>query len=101
MSPSSSLPVGASAEELAAALHARLAALEPLAIDLIDESALHAGHAGAREGGRHYRLRIVSPHFSGLSTLARHRLVYAALGELMHGRVHALAIQSLAPEDAA
>ena len=82
-----------------AALHERLATLEPLRLNVKDESALHAGHAGARSGGRHYRLHIVSPRFSGQSTLARHRLIYAALGELMHGRVHALAIHSLALEE--
>lgn len=96
-----SMPVGASPEELAAALHERLATLAPQSLELIDESALHAGHAGARSGGRHYRLRIVSSRFVGQSTLARHRLIYAALGELMHGRVHALAIDARTPEEAA
>jgi BolA protein len=77
----------------------RLAALEPQALDLQDESALHAGHEGARGGGGHFRLTIVSPRFSGRSTLERHRLVYGALGPLMHRQIHALAIKAVAPEE--
>ena len=85
-----------SAGDLQDALRVRLAGLSPLRVVLFDDSAKHAGHAGAR-GGAHYRLTIVSPQFSGKSTLARHRLVYAALGELMHERIHALCIEALAP----
>jgi BolA protein len=77
----------------------RLAALEPQAIDLQDESALHAGHEGARGGGGHFRLTIVSPRFSGRNTLERHRLVYGALGPLMQREIHALAIKAVAPEE--
>ena len=77
-------------------LESRLAILDPLRVVLFDDSAKHAGHAGAR-GGAHYRLTIVSPQFAGKSTLARHRLIYAALGELMHGRIHAMSIEALAP----
>lgn len=80
-------------------IHHRLAALEPVSIDLVDDSALHAGHAGARSGGGHYRLTIVSPTFTGKSTMARHRLVYAALGDMMRHEIHALAIQANAPEE--
>lgn len=80
-------------------IHHRLAALEPVSIDLVDDSALHAGHAGARSGGGHYRLTIVSPAFTGKSTMARHRLVYAALGDMMRHEIHALAIQANAPEE--
>lgn len=77
----------------------RLAALEPQVLDLQDESALHAGHEGARGGGGHFRLTIVSPRFSGRNTLERHRLVYGALGPLMHRQIHALAIKAVAPEE--
>ena len=81
------------------AIRERLAALEPEALELQDESALHAGHEGARGGGGHFRLTIVSRRFSGRSTLARHRLVYGALGPLMHKEIHALAIKAVAPEE--
>ena len=84
--------------DVEALLRERLASLAPLAIEIIDDSALHAGHAGAGQGG-HYRLRIVADAFSGKSTVARHRLVYAALGELMRSRIHALSIKALAPEE--
>lgn len=84
--------------EVEALLRERLASLAPLAIEIIDDSALHAGHAGAGQGG-HYRLRIVADAFSGKSTVARHRLVYAALGELMRSKIHALSIKALAPEE--
>ena len=80
-------------------LRQRLAVLQPLSLSIADDSHLHAGHAGARSGGGHYRLTIVSAAFAGKNTVARHRLVYDALGELMRGPVHALAIQALVPED--
>jgi BolA protein len=83
-----------------AQLRERLAGLNPLQFELIDDSAKHAGHAGAQGGGGHYRLLIVSAEFSGKSTVARHRLVYEALGDLMRCRIHALSIQSLAPGEA-
>ncbi len=85
--------------DIEALLRERLAFLEPLRLEVIDDSALHAGHAGAREGG-HYRLLIVSTGFAGKSTLQRHRLIYDALGELMRSRIHALSIRSLTPEEA-
>lgn len=66
-------------------------------IELVDESHLHAGHAGARSGRGHYRLRLVSAALGGLSPVARHRAIYAALGELMQTDIHALAIDALAP----
>jgi BolA protein len=78
-------------------LHERLALLEPLALHIEDESHRHAGHAGASEGG-HFRVEIQAPIFSGKNTLARHRLVYDAAGDLMQGRIHALAIHARAPE---
>ena len=79
-------------------LRERLKSLSPQSLEIIDESALHAGHAGTRNGG-HYRLYIVSPAFAGKTMLARHRLVHETLGELMHGRIHALGITALAPEE--
>ena len=79
-------------------LRERLAFLSPLRLEINDDSAEHAGHAGAREGG-HYRLLIVSPHFAGKSTLQRHRLIYDALAELMRSRIHALSIRSLTPDE--
>jgi BolA family transcriptional regulator, general stress-responsive regulator len=74
------------------------AALSPSAIEVDDDSHLHAGHAGAREG-RHYTVRLTSPRFSGLSRVARHRLVYDSLGSLAEQGVHALAIVARAPEE--
>jgi BolA family transcriptional regulator, general stress-responsive regulator len=74
-----------------------LSALEPIALDIVDDSAKHAGHAGAQSGGGHYRLNIVSPQFTGKNTLARHRLIYGALAPLMERDIHALAIAALAP----
>jgi BolA protein len=85
--------------ELASAIRERLAALEPQSVELLDESGRHLGHAGAATGGSHFRLVIVSPRFAGLGTLARHRMVYAALGKLMHREIHALAIRALAPDE--
>lgn len=69
--------------------------LQPSALELEDESHLHAGHAGARDGRGHYRVRVVSEAFAGKLPLARHRIVYAALGELMQTDIHALSIQAL------
>jgi BolA protein len=78
----------------------RLAALEPTALDLVDESAQHAGHSGSRPGGgTHWRLAIVSQRFAGQPTVARHRMVYQALGELMQDPIHALAITARSPEE--
>ena len=87
------------ASEVEAALRERLATLAPLRLELVDDSARHSGHHGARSGGRHYRLRIVSARFSGMPMLARHRLVHAALGDLMHGAIHALSIEAQAPDE--
>ncbi|HEV3008199.1 MAG TPA: BolA family protein [Burkholderiales bacterium] len=85
---------------VAARIRERLAALEPVRLELVDESAQHAGHAGASPGGNtHWRLTIVSPRFAGQPTVARHRMVYQALGELMQNPIHALAINARAPEE--
>jgi BolA protein len=85
---------------VAARIRERLAALEPREVDLVDESEKHRGHAGYRPGGNtHWRLTIVSARFSGQPTVARHRMVYQALGELMQNPIHALAITARAPEE--
>jgi len=80
-------------------MRSRLAPLDPVQIEIIDESHKHAGHAGARDGGGHYVLRIVSPRFSGKNTVARHRMIYSALGELMKREIHALTIQAYTPDE--
>ena len=81
-------------------IRARLATLQPERIELVDESEAHRGHAGYREGGNtHWRLTIVAPAFSGKPTVARHRMVYQALGELMQHPIHALAINARAPDE--
>ncbi len=81
-------------------LHALLTeALAPTVLELADESALHAGHAGAASGGGHYRLRIVSDKFEGLKLVMRHRLVYDAVHTMMHAEIHALAITALTPSE--
>ena len=87
------------ASEIESILRERLAGFQPLRLELIDDSAKHAGHAGAMSGGGHYRLLIVSAEFAGKSTLTRHRLIYTALDELMRSKIHALSIQSLAPDE--
>ena len=81
------------------AMRERLAALDPIAIEIADDSAKHAGHAGARSGGGHYRLAIVSPRFAGCRTMERHRLVYDALGPLMKQEIHALSIIAKTPDE--
>jgi len=75
------------------------AALAPSEIVLDDESALHAGHAGAASGGGHYRLKIVSAKFEGVKLVMRHRLVYDSVHDMMHKEIHALAITALAPSE--
>jgi len=82
-------------------MRARLATLEPERLELIDESAQHQGHAGWRPGGNtHWRLSIVSRRFAGQPTLARHRMIYQALGELMNHPIHALTIAARSPDEA-
>ena len=72
--------------------------LEPVVLELVDDSAAHAGHAGAREGA-HFNLRIVSAKFAGLPRISRHRLVYDALRPWMAEGVHALAIDARTPDE--
>ena len=80
-------------------IRTRLSALNPVGIELIDDSAAHVGHAGAASGGGHYQLRLISARFTGQSKIARHRLVYDALRRLMPQGIHALAIQAHAPDE--
>jgi len=77
-----------------------LAEFSPLDCSLEDESALHAGHAGAASGGGHYRLRLVSTRFEGQTRVSRHRLVYDCVRDLMHTEIHALALTLLTPAEA-
>lgn len=77
----------------------RLAALSPVSIEIIDESQRHAGHAGARNGGGHYTLRIVSAQFGGKNTMERHRMIYFVLGGMMKREIHALHIKAHAPDE--
>jgi BolA protein len=81
------------AEEIEAELRA---ALRPQTLEVEDDSHLHAGHAGAREG-RHFTVRLTSDRFNGLSRVARHRLIYDALRQLIPRGIHALAIEARAP----
>ena len=77
------------------------AAFTPDVLDIVDDSARHAGHAGARPGGEtHFNVVIVTPAFAGLSMVQRQRLIYALLAEELEGRVHALSIRALAPGEA-
>ena len=77
----------------------KLAALRPESVEIHDDSAAHAGHAGARAGGGHYSLVIVSGAFTGQPAQQRHRMVYAALGDMMTRDIHALAIRAFAPDE--
>lgn len=84
-------------ERIRAALQA---AFQPQALEVVDDSHKHAGHAGARDGRGHFAVKIVSPAFAGMAPLARHRAVYAALGEMMQTDIHALQIVAGTPEEA-
>ncbi|MEO8992627.1 MAG: BolA family protein [Nitrosospira sp.] len=77
----------------------KLSVLEPEKIEIVDDSARHAGHEGAKSGGGHYLLTIVSRKFSGKSPLMRHRLVYTALQGMMHKNIHALSVKAYTPEE--
>ena len=74
-------------------------ALAPEHLEITDDSHLHAGHAGAAGGGGHFSAKIVSSRFRGCATLARHRLVYQAVGDMMPGEIHALSIRARTPEE--
>ncbi|CAM5195766.1 hypothetical protein CDEF62S_00445 [Castellaniella defragrans] len=93
-SPAGAVSRVATPDALASLLRQRLAALNPAQLDLIDESDLHIGHPGAQGGARHFRVRITCSQFQGLGTLARHRLVYDCVRDLMPHPIHALAIEA-------
>jgi BolA protein len=76
------------------------AALAPTQLEIEDESHKHAGHAGARDGRGHFRVDVVSTAFTGMTSIARHRAVYAAVGQLMATDIHALAIRARTPQEA-
>jgi len=77
----------------------KLSKLNPESLEILDDSGQHAGHEGARGGGGHYRLTIVSQQFAGKPVQRRHRMVYEALGQVMKSEIHALSIQAYAPEE--
>ena len=77
------------------------AALDPVSLEVTDDSHRHAGHAGARGGQGHFSVDVVSPAFAGKLPLARHRLVYTALGTMMQADIHALSIRARTPDEAA
>lgn len=80
-------------------IRSRLSQLAPIRLDIADDSHQHAGHAGARSGGGHFTLDIVSSAFSGQSKIARHRMIYDLLGDLIPARIHALSINARTPEE--
>lgn len=84
------------AEQIEARLRDRLGADS---VEVIDESYLHAGHAGARSGGGHFAVTVVAAQFAGANTLKRHRMVYDALAELMQNDIHALSIRAFTPDE--
>lgn len=89
-------------EDRPAAIRAALQeALAPERLEVLDESHKHAGHEGARDGRGHFAVTVVSTGFAGKLPLARHRMVYAALGEMMQTDIHALSIKALTPGEAA
>lgn len=75
-------------------------ALAPQYLDVVDDSARHAGHAGARAGGGHYNLVIVAGAFAGRGLVERHRMVYAALSDALRQEIHALSIKAYTPDEA-
>ena len=86
-------------DSVVASMEQRLARLEPDLLEIYDESAEHAGHAGAQAGGGHYQVLIVSRRFEGQSRLGRHRMVYEALSAMLPAQIHALAITALTPQE--
>ena len=77
----------------------KLSVLAPESMEILDESGQHLGHEGAKSGGGHYQLIIVSKKFSGKPIMARHRMVYAALDEMMYKDIHALSIKAYTPDE--
>ncbi len=80
-------------------MQSMLATFQPVQLEIIDDSHKHAGHEGARSGGGHYTMHIVSLQFAGKPTLARHRMIYSALGDMMKRDIHALNIKAYTPEE--
>ena len=76
----------------------RLERFKPVALNIVDDSASHVGHAGAAAGGGHFQLTIVSEEFHGKASIARHRMIYDALSDLMHTEIHALQIEAFTPD---
>jgi BolA protein len=76
------------------------AALQPVDIEITDDSHLHAGHAGARDGKGHFTVRVVAACFAGLRPMARHQLIYRAVADMMHTDIHALSIIAISPDEA-
>jgi len=91
--------IPAEADSVVAAIEQRLAGLQPELLEIYDESGEHAGHAGARDGGGHYQVLIVSRRFEGESRVGRHRMVYQALDAMLRKQVHALSITALTPQE--
>jgi BolA family transcriptional regulator, general stress-responsive regulator len=81
-------------------IRAALAVLDPVRLELVDESHKHVGHAGARDGRGHFALELVSAQFEGENPVARHRRVYAAVDALMQTDIHALSMKLLTPAEA-
>lgn len=88
--------MSANRDDIEAAL---IDALSPTHIEILDESARHAGHAGAKSGGGHFRALLVSRHFEGLSQMARQRLVYRTVSKWMGNQIHALSMRTLTPDE--
>lgn len=102
MNPSSEPRAGLPREQRVDAIRVAIeVALSPVLLEIEDESHKHAGHAGARDGRGHFRVDVVSEAFAGMAPIARHRAVYAAVGELMTTDIHALAIRARTPAEAA
>ena len=83
---------------LADEIRTRLAVLEPELLEIQDDSAMHAGHAG-NTGGGHFKLTVVSSQFFGKSQIIRHRLIYQAVADLIPNKIHALSIRALTPDE--
>ena len=96
-----SAPVGDRATRLERIRGALEAAFAPVSLEVIDDSARHAGHAGARDGRGHFNVEVVSTAFDGMGSLARHRAVYAVLEQMMATDIHALSIRAQTPGEAA
>ncbi|HTS52708.1 MAG TPA: BolA family protein [Burkholderiales bacterium] len=86
-------------DSVVASIEQRLGQLQPELLEIQDQSDEHAGHPGAQGGGGHYQVLIVSRRFEGQSRVARHRMVYEALGAMLHKQIHALAISALTPQE--